>query len=217
MPASQRPSPARLLALAALSLSFVFTTWYAFYSSQAGVDMLWFHPESATAGPGESIFVAARLDYPASVYAVDLQISYHPSVVAIVDADPALAGIQVQTGSCPRPEFALLNQADNAAGALDYAFTQLNPTLGCAGGEIALIEFRCIGVGVATVRFEAPTLISDAQGNPIPYTAQETSLHCTGIPSTPGPSPTPTERPPTPTPTPTPILLPQQYLPAIFR
>ena len=68
-----------------------------------------------------------------NAYGIDVRATFDPQVVEVVDADPAKDGIQLSPGTFPQPDFVARNVADNQAGTLRYAITQVNPTQPVSG------------------------------------------------------------------------------------
>jgi hypothetical protein len=87
--------------------------------------------------------VAVRIANIQHLYAGEVHLQFDPSVVEVVDANPALDGVQISAGSFPTPDSVLVNQADNTSGTIDYAVTSVNPTLESNGtGVFCTITFR---------------------------------------------------------------------------
>ena len=77
------------------------------------------------------------------LYGVEAHLRFDPQVLEIVDADPTAAGVQIESGTFPAPDFVALNQVDNDAGTIDYAVTQLSPREPREGsGVVAHIKVR---------------------------------------------------------------------------
>ena len=79
-------------------------------------------------GPGDMATLTVVLADAQEVYGIDVREPFDPQLVEVVDADPAREGVQFKAGSFPRPDFLVRNEADNQAGTLHYAITQVNPT-----------------------------------------------------------------------------------------
>jgi hypothetical protein len=77
------------------------------------------------------------------LYGVEAHLRFDPQALEIVDADPTTEGVQLESGTFPAPDFVALNQADNEAGTIDYAVTQLSPREPREGsGVVARIQVR---------------------------------------------------------------------------
>jgi hypothetical protein len=88
-------------------------------------------------GPGQAVMVTVVLADAQDVYAIDVRAAFDPQLVEVVDADPAREGVQFSPGTFPRPDFLVRNEADNQAGTLHYAITQVNPTEPVNGNGVA--------------------------------------------------------------------------------
>jgi len=186
-------------------------------AARAGTALLWLDPENTTAGPGEMVFMNVQLESGTTASGVDVYLAYDPSILSVMDEDSNEDGVQIQPGTCPDPEFVIRNEAYPITGTIHYAVVDLGPEAGCTSGEVAQIQFQCVGIGTSDVSFNPETLISDPDGISITLTTQNAAITCTNMTSTPGPTPTPTQKPPTPTPTATPTLGIEGYLPIILN
>jgi hypothetical protein len=82
-------------------------------------------------------------------------VAFDTSLLEVVDADAGSPGIQVSPGSLLVPPlFQALNTADNVAGTVGFAATQLHPTAPAYGsGTVAVIRFRARGAGTSPLSF----------------------------------------------------------------
>lgn len=122
--------------------------------------------------------IGVKVDAVSGLYGADVRLAFNPNVISIRDRDSGTSGVQVGTGTCPQPGFVVLNNADNAAGLIDYAAVQLNPQPACNSGVVAIIEFKCENAGVTDIRITS-SLISDANGNPLAYNTSNGAIRCT--------------------------------------
>jgi len=166
-------------------------------ASQAGT-VVRIAPISEQIGVGSTTTIEIRVDNVSGLAAADVELRFNPAVLQVQDADPNREGIQIQPGNFPAPDFVAMNTADNAAGIIRYALTHLPPHAPVNGsGLMASVAFRGVNAGQADVVFNVVNL-ANAQGQPIPSTAQGGTI-VVGA----GPPPTPTLLPPVwPTPTP---------------
>lgn len=179
-----------------LALLITFVLYQQISAATSGNPLLWVNPATPNLAIGETVTVTIQLDQATDVFALEMAMTYDPSVIQIVDADPGTNGIQVTLGDCPAPDFVIQNMASNITGTLDYAVTQLSIP-GCAGGTVAQVAFQGIANGVSPFTFES-SLIADTNGISVTHTTQAGWISV-------GPTPTPTETPfPTNTFTPTP-------------
>jgi hypothetical protein len=136
-------------------------------------------PPDAETSIGLSTSVDVRSDGASNIYGAQFAIAFDAAHILVVDADANPGnGVQISTGSCPAPDFVATNAADNTAGTIDYAVTQLNPTLACNGGVIATIDLECrdvIGTFPVTI---TESILSDPDGTPISHTTQHGQITC---------------------------------------
>ncbi len=101
-----------------------------------------------------------------NIYGIDLQASFDPGVVEVVDADPKQAGIQMGSGAFLKPDFTVRNLADNQTGTLRYVITQLKPTAPASGkGMLLSIQFRGKVAGSSSKLTITSAVIADQHGN----------------------------------------------------
>ncbi len=78
-----------------------------------------------------------------ALYGFDISLSFDPQVIDVVDADPEQSGTQVSLGTLLDPGFVIINQADNQAGSVRFALTQLNPSQPKSGsGNLIVVRVR---------------------------------------------------------------------------
>lgn len=152
--------------------------------------------------------VDIRLDFASDLYGADISLTFDPAAVRVVDADTATAGVQITAGSCPARGLMILNEVDNATGAIRYALTQLNPQPACDGGVVAHVRFACLGTANSPVTVSR-SLVSNTEGAAVSHTTRDGVIRCTQPAPTPTPQPTPTTPivVATPTATPEPVAL----------
>jgi hypothetical protein len=139
--------------------------------------LLWLNPAGSSAFIGETQDIAIQLDNVTNVYGAAIALSFDPTILAVVDADPGTPEVEIFTGSCPAPDFVVWNEADNNLGTIHYDLTQLNPTPPCDGGTVATIRFECLAEGTGQITF-TDSLIADPDGLEIPAITQDASLTC---------------------------------------
>ena len=100
-----------------------------------------------------------------NVYGIDVSATFDPQVVEVVDADPAKDGVQASPGAFPMPDFVARNIADNQAGTLRYAITQVNPTEPVNGsGVIFSVQFRAKASSGQSAFTIGPVEVADRTG-----------------------------------------------------
>lgn len=107
----------------------------------------------------------------AGLYGIQLEISFDPALLQVVDP-------QLTPGSCPTPDFVVINTVDNSAGTLSYATSSLAPTAPCDGGIVASFQFKvsptAVG-GTTQVQFDE-VILADINGTEIPSTSVDLNL-----------------------------------------
>jgi hypothetical protein len=192
-------------------------------------------------GQGQVETLDILLENAQDVYGIDVRATFDPAVVEVVDADPDRDGIQMSPGSFIRPDFTMRNEADNQAGTLQYACTQVNPSAPVYGnGVVFSIQWRGKDLGRQSQLGIVFVEIADRRGvklavrgqngvlevvQPRPPTPTPTgTLPMPDETATPTTTPTPTGTLPMPdetaTPTPTPTggapLRSSVYLPSVY-
>lgn len=160
---------------------------------------------------GETINVDIVIEDVADLYGVDVRLSFDPALLEVQDADPATAGVQIQKGTFPAPDFVVRNEADNGAGTVWYAASQQNPTAPISGSGIAAsITFKGLTMGASSVAFTYQKIVK-RDGERIPAGTQDGQIV---VLAGAAPTSTPTSRPkPTDTPRPTPTSRPPTAAP----
>lgn len=89
------------------------------------------------------------------LYAFDLELSFDPQAVQIVDAHPEQEGVQVESGDFLDPGLTLFNTIDPEAGRLRFVMTQLNPSLPKSGSGVLLrVQFRALSNGMSPLTLQ---------------------------------------------------------------
>jgi len=128
--------------LLVLTLSIMLSVTHDSYAQGTPV-VVRIAPTSAQVGVGQTVDLAIEVVSVQGMYGFDVDLSFNPSAVEVVDADPDLTGVQVSMGTFMDSGFMIINQADNVAGTLRFAMTQLNPSTAKSGtGNLVVMRFR---------------------------------------------------------------------------
>ena len=104
-----------------------------------------------------SVPVDIRIEDVNGLYGADARLTFDPALLAVQDADPGKAGIQIGLGPLltSGTYFVVINAADNVSGTIRLALTQLNPTEPVTGsGVLARVTFKPVGpTGVSPIHF----------------------------------------------------------------
>jgi hypothetical protein len=135
-----------------------------------------FSPSSTTAYVGDTVNVDLRLNDVSDLYGAEVHISFDPARLQVLDDDAGSTGIQILPGSMfpkSNPSYIVLNQADNAAGTIDFAITLLAPESPLVGsGTLATVRFAARMEGAAQLDWTS-TQLADDLGSPIAHTAMD--------------------------------------------
>ncbi|MGC8877743.1 MAG: LysM peptidoglycan-binding domain-containing protein [Anaerolineae bacterium] len=152
-------------------------------------------PVTQQVNVGQTATVEIRIENASGLYAADVELRFNPAALQVQDADPGRDGVQIQPGNFPSPDFVALNSADNAAGVIRYALTQLPPKSPVNGsGLLATVVFRGQAAGTVDLTFSIVNL-ANAQGQQLPASSQGGNIIVGG------------GGPPPATPTPLPVIL----------
>ena len=173
---------------------------------------------AATVGAGATTAVEVRVENVADLYGLDIRISYNPAAVEVVDADSSSEGVQIRPGGLLAPDFVVRNQADNNAGTVWFALTQLHPSEAVTGSGVAfIVTFRGRAACASSPLTFSYFKLASRAGDLIPASAEDGEIRVVAAEQAP---PTPTAAPSLPPPTlvvptaPPPTLAPTLTTPA---
>ncbi|MGE3075191.1 MAG: hypothetical protein AB7N24_15660 [Dehalococcoidia bacterium] len=161
---------------------------------QDGTATLAFSPPPGAIGAGQHATYVLGIANATRLFGADIEISFDPKAVAIVDADPAKDGVQVKLGPFLDPGFVVYNLADNTTGKLRVTFTQVAPTAPATGsGALLSFEINAVAGGDPGLKVAAALLARDdgtEQPVTIPVSGGEKPAQPQG-----SPAPNPTQIP----------------------
>lgn len=172
-------------------------------------------PETIQVAPGETTQFAIEIKNARDLYAFDVQLTFDPDVIEIVDANPNQDGVQMSQGTFFDPGFVIRNIADNEAGKLHYAMTQLNPSEAKSGdGVLVVVEIRGKTANTTSPLTITKGEVAQRTGQKLPTTllSGEAEVALSGSTS-PTVTPIPTQNPGTPLPTVAPTATPSNPTP----
>jgi hypothetical protein len=144
---------------------------------QAGAALVCTEPVRLEIGAGQSATLQIRLLNARGVYGVDLQATFDPAVVEVVDVDAKQAGIQMTPGAFLHPDFVVSNLADNQTGRLRYVVTELNPSPAANGtGSLLTVQLRGKAFGSSSKLTFTSVVIADRHGVKQPVRTQAAEL-----------------------------------------
>lgn len=106
--------------------------------------------------------------------AADVRMSFDTDIAQVVDADERVPGTQIEIlDEFLAPDFVVRKVADNEAGTIWYANTQVNPTQPVSGsGALARVTLQPKKAGFFKLQFTFYELVLN-NGNPIPSAARD--------------------------------------------
>ena len=144
------------------------------------------NPASQEISLGSTGITDVLVESVTNLYGFEFQITFDPTLVEVVDANPVQAGVQIQPGDFLSPDWLLENSVDNDNGTIAYALSQLNPSPPQSGdGVLVTITWRGKAMGTSPITFTYATLGAPG-GVPIPASTQDGEV-TVGEPS-PGPT-----------------------------
>ncbi len=133
------------------------------------------------------------------LYGVEIHLQFDPAVVQVADADANTDGVQVVSGGFLSADFVAQNRADNQAGTIDYAATQINPSEPKRGsGTLLTIQFQGVGAGRTSELEVIDQILSTLDGEIIPATVVSGEIRVDGSATSAGTA-TPSPQPGSPT------------------
>lgn len=152
-------------------------------------------PATLDVGAGLTAAVAVRVENVERLYGLDIRLAFDPAAVEVVDADPAAPGIQVRPGDLLSLDMVARNTADNTAGTVWFAMTQVNPSPEVSGSGIAFsVTFRGRREGAKSPLAVTYARLASRDGRELPATTAGAELRvvaATASPATPTPAPAP--------------------------
>jgi hypothetical protein len=109
----------------------------------------------------------------ADLYGFEFEITYDPTLLEVVDADPAREGVQIRPGDFLSPDWELQNRVDNDRGRIAYALSQRNPSQPVSGdGTLAVIAWRAKATGTSPIAL-IHVLLAAPAGVEIPVSPED--------------------------------------------
>jgi len=133
---------------------------------------LYLAPELSTVPVSGTVTVDLRIDNIQDLYAAQVELTFDPALIEVVDASDFDPGIQIEEGDFPIPDDVVRNQANNTNGTIEYAVSLRGVKPGVSGGGVlARITFHGLTEGVSPVDFTR-SILSDPQSLPIDHVTQ---------------------------------------------
>jgi hypothetical protein len=132
-----------------------------------------FRALDAAIGAKEPTQIDMVLERLVDFYGVQLHLTFDATRVQVIDADPALPGVQISPGA-PFADsgFVALNRVDNELGTIEFAATLLNPAKPLNGDAVAA-SFLLIATNPGEVQLDVvEALLANTQAEPIPVMSE---------------------------------------------
>lgn len=190
----------------------------------AGTPYYYLNPRTREIGQGETADVEIRTSFVEELWGVQVHLSWDPTLVRVVDADPERSGVQIAPGDLFEGQQTIQvigangNLVDNDAGTLQYVLALSQGQVAHDGAwHVATIRFQAIGDGACGLVFDVEnTLMSHLLTGDILCGVQNGEIRVVQATSTPTLTPTVTDTPTitaTPTDTPEPTIVPPTETP----
>lgn len=129
---------------------------------------------SVVSGPATTtLTVDLYVENAVNLYGADIRFTFDTTLAQVVDADPAMPGVQIQPlADFLVPGFVIRKEADNVSGLIWYAVTQLNPSPPVTGsGALARVTFQPQSTAAFTMPVTNHQLAAPG-GEPLPSVAE---------------------------------------------
>ncbi len=128
---------------------------------------IWLDPATLNLAPGEGGTLAIRVEHVTDLAGAEVNLTFDPALLEVVDADPSAEGAQIAHGDFLSPDFVVQNAADPAIGTVDYAIACMPLDKAVSGsGVLARISFRGLAEGETLVTIRS-ALLADMHRQPI--------------------------------------------------
>jgi hypothetical protein len=130
-------------------------------------------PEVVAVEIGNTVSFTIFIEDVVDLYGADVQMSFDPTIAQVVDADPGKGGTQIEIlDDFLSSDFTIRDRADNVAGTIWYANTQVNPSQPVSGsGPLARVTMESVQPGSFDVVITSSQL-GRINGTEIPATAR---------------------------------------------
>jgi hypothetical protein len=130
---------------------------------------------------GQEKDIEIWVDDVTDLYGVDIQLQFDPALFEVVDANPGLPGVQITPrNDLLSTDLVARKEADNVAGTVWYAVTQLNPSPPVSGsGALFALRLRALTPGSGQLAFTNQQL-STRDAELIPATSSAATYTVTG-------------------------------------
>ena len=142
--------------------------------AEAGASVF-FDPTSATVPVDALLDLDIGVSDVVGLQALQMEITFNPAVLQVVDADPVLTGVQIVPGDIFPQDTPLFNIASNVLGTCEYSIVRFASLPFSGDGTIATIPFQAIAVGSSPITITA-LIMQDGVGD-IPVTVSGATIN----------------------------------------
>lgn len=194
------PAVPRLMLAGALLCALGAMLRPALPASAAPGGSLSMSPSNNSLNIGDTVAITFDVSGGIDIHRVAIAVTYNPSVVQAVDADAAVAGIQILPGLFPGTDIeGAVTQNTVSAGIINYQYELDGTAVVSGNGTIATVQFLALADGSANLAFSVRTF---TDGNSVTYTpSASAAVIVVGVGATNTPAPTDTPGAATSTPT----------------
>lgn len=134
------------------------------------------NPSPAGAPPGDPLVFDLYIENVTDLNAVDLELTFDATAAQIVDTNAPRPGVQIEPlSSFLQPDFVIYNEADNTAGLIQYAVTQVAQPAVDGSGPVARVTSADANPGLFTASFTKHEL-ARPDGSIISSTAEDCTI-----------------------------------------
>lgn len=148
---------------------------------------------SVEIGEGLTGAVDVTVENVEGLYGADVQLAFDAEHLEVVDANEAKDGVQIVLQDFLSPDLVMRDGADNDAGTIHFAATQLNPAEAKSGsGPLFSVVFRAKRPGVSSDVTVTSATLASRDGQRIPAETvggRVTTVSAAAAPATPSPAP----------------------------
>lgn len=194
-----------------LFLMLVLLSWTGSMRAQSPT-VVSVQPAALRLGINERSSLVITINRARDLFAYDLQLSFDPNVIQLLDADPDAPGTQVQPAGLldAGSGFTIVNKVDNKTGLLSYAMTLLAPA-DPVSGDGSLVELQVRPVSLGQSPLSLSVILASNDGLELPVETFDGTITVTDNMSTREPAPNATATSAT---NPVPTQLPTTITPA---
>ncbi len=129
----------------------------------APVTLLYLDPEASSLALGEVRTVEVKVANVTHLHGIEFHIAYDPTIIAIVDENPGLPGIQIGYGNFLSPVSVAQNVVDSVGGVIHMAYTQgASDPPQSGAGVVARFRVRGMGGGATSLAMHDTQLLDGA-------------------------------------------------------